>query len=445
SRFHVSSLLGAIKKNVEVGRAGGSGVSLSTMVNYALFFHGLPGGHFVQVHIQGLQGQSDLYTAPENITNAVQEFMHPDPAAPARANAAALNEKYRPKVHGINPRTIFVTVLNANGVTGSAATAGTQLHERSYQILQPPDKLPADSPDGWNHTRTRVFSDPSQKKAKAAAKQVAKLFTDASTGPLTPRFQPYANGAELVVAVGKSYDGSLVGSNPTAPPPRHEPPHTIHNPSATRSLMRAIRHRLPFRVEYPTVIDRSSRVDPEPPNPRVYTVQGHRMARLVFSTGSPGEYWGIQETNWGNAPALTEKNFVRHFGHRTFEFFYSGSHLHMVVLTENRATYWVVNTLDAAEAAGAAELVFVCVDTPPTYSGDADLSRVWTVIDELPQLERRTILVMKSTVPVGTGEKVRAALETRGLSHIGYVSNPEFLAEGGAVEDFLHPDRVVIG
>ena len=102
-------------------------------------------------------------------------------------------------------------------------------------------------------------------------------------------------------------------------------------------------------------------------------------------------------------------------------------------------------TLDAAEAAASAELVFVCVDTPPTYSGDADLSRVWTVIDELPQLERRTILVMKSTVPVGTGEKVRAALESRGLSHIGYVANPEFLAEGGAVEDFMHPDRVVIG
>jgi UDPglucose 6-dehydrogenase len=102
-------------------------------------------------------------------------------------------------------------------------------------------------------------------------------------------------------------------------------------------------------------------------------------------------------------------------------------------------------TLDAAEAAGAAELVFVCVDTPPTYSGDADLSRVWTVIDELPQLEHRSILVMKSTVPVGTGEKVRAALEGRGLSHIGYVSNPEFLAEGGAVEDFMSPDRVVVG
>jgi UDPglucose 6-dehydrogenase len=102
-------------------------------------------------------------------------------------------------------------------------------------------------------------------------------------------------------------------------------------------------------------------------------------------------------------------------------------------------------TLDAAEAAAAAELVFVCVDTPPTYSGDADLSRVWTVIDELPRLDRRSILVMKSTVPVGSGDRVRAALEGRGLSHIGYVANPEFLAEGNAVRDFMKPDRVVVG
>jgi len=102
-------------------------------------------------------------------------------------------------------------------------------------------------------------------------------------------------------------------------------------------------------------------------------------------------------------------------------------------------------TLDAAEAAAAAELVFVCVDTPPTYSGDADLSRVWTVIDELPRLNRCSILVMKSTVPVGSGDKVRAALEARGLSHIGYVANPEFLAEGNAVRDFMKPDRVVVG
>jgi UDPglucose 6-dehydrogenase len=101
-------------------------------------------------------------------------------------------------------------------------------------------------------------------------------------------------------------------------------------------------------------------------------------------------------------------------------------------------------TLDVGDALAGADFVFVCVDTPPLYSGDADLSRVWTVVDELPADTRATI-VMKSTVPVGTGEKVRAALDARGLGAVGYVSNPEFLAEGTAIRDFMHPDRVVVG
>src|SRR5712692_1380605 len=112
----------------------------------------------------------------------------------------------------------------------------------------------------------------------------------------------------------------------------------------------------------------------------------------------------------------------------------------LLVRNRERLTF----TLDAADLA-ACDTLFVCVGTPPTYSGDADLSAVWTAIDELPAFDRRVILVMKSTVPVGTGEKVRAALERSGLSHVGYVSNPEFLAEGRALKDFMNPDRVVIG
>src|SRR5947199_6757584 len=101
-------------------------------------------------------------------------------------------------------------------------------------------------------------------------------------------------------------------------------------------------------------------------------------------------------------------------------------------------------TLDADDLAHA-DALFICVQTPPTYSGDADLSFVWSALDDLPRVERRQILVMKSTVPVGTGEKVRAALEGRGLTNVGYVSNPEFLAEGRALHDFVHPDRIVVG
>ncbi len=102
-------------------------------------------------------------------------------------------------------------------------------------------------------------------------------------------------------------------------------------------------------------------------------------------------------------------------------------------------------TLDVAEAIDGADFVYVAVGTPPTYSGDADLSAVWTVVDELPAVEHRVVVAMKSTVPVGTGEKVRHRLDQRGLGHVGYVSNPEFTAEGTAVKDFMEPDRIVIG
>jgi UDPglucose 6-dehydrogenase len=102
-------------------------------------------------------------------------------------------------------------------------------------------------------------------------------------------------------------------------------------------------------------------------------------------------------------------------------------------------------TTDVAEAVDGADVVYVAVGTPPTYSGDADLSAVWTVCDELPQVDRRIVVAMKSTVPVGTGRAVRHRLDDRGLANVGYVSNPEFTAEGTAVRDFMEPDRIVIG
>jgi UDPglucose 6-dehydrogenase len=105
----------------------------------------------------------------------------------------------------------------------------------------------------------------------------------------------------------------------------------------------------------------------------------------------------------------------------------------------------LVFTTDVAEAVEGADVVYIAVGTPPTYSGDADLSAVWTVVDELPLVERRIVVAMKSTVPVGTGRSVRHRLDDRGLGNVGYVSNPEFTAEGTAVHDFMGPDRIVIG
>ena len=96
-----------------------------------------------------------------------------------------------------------------------------------------------------------------------------------------------------------------------------------------------------------------------------------------------------------------------------------------------------------ADALDRARLLFVAVGTPPTYSGDADLSAVHAVVDAMPASDGHA-LVMKSTVPVGTGETIKRAFAEQGKG-FSYVSCPEFLKEGSAVEDFLHPDRVVVG
>jgi UDPglucose 6-dehydrogenase len=96
-------------------------------------------------------------------------------------------------------------------------------------------------------------------------------------------------------------------------------------------------------------------------------------------------------------------------------------------------------TTEMGELLDAARLIFICVQTPPTYSGDADLSAVRRAVEEIGDPEGKA-LVMKSTVPVGTGRAIR-----RRAPDLAYVSCPEFLKEGTAVQDFMEPDRVVIG
>jgi UDPglucose 6-dehydrogenase len=99
-----------------------------------------------------------------------------------------------------------------------------------------------------------------------------------------------------------------------------------------------------------------------------------------------------------------------------------------------------------AESINGREVVFVAVGTPPNEDGSADLSHVLTVAEQVSKAAQHSLaLVMKSTVPVGTNERVRKVVEQHGKHKIMVVSNPEFLKEGDAVNDFLKPDRIVIG
>jgi UDPglucose 6-dehydrogenase len=111
-------------------------------------------------------------------------------------------------------------------------------------------------------------------------------------------------------------------------------------------------------------------------------------------------------------------------------------------IRENRLRF----TTHLDEAIADAEIIFLALPTPPGEDGSADLSYVLGVADELgKKIKDYKVIVDKSTVPVGTSEKVRAAIARHAKVEFDVVSNPEFLREGFAVDDFLKPDRVVIG
>jgi len=109
-------------------------------------------------------------------------------------------------------------------------------------------------------------------------------------------------------------------------------------------------------------------------------------------------------------------------------------------------------TTDLKEGVGKSLLCFICVGTPQDKDGSADLTYVLTVASQLGDIiDEYKIIVDKSTVPVGTAEKVRDTirkkLKSRGMNHVEFdvVSNPEFLKEGNAIQDFMRPDRVIVG
>jgi len=108
---------------------------------------------------------------------------------------------------------------------------------------------------------------------------------------------------------------------------------------------------------------------------------------------------------------------------------------------------------DLTAAVRAARLIFIAVGTPQSDAGDADLTAVFAVVDAIAEAIRtlppakagERIVITKSTVPVGTNAQVAARLGAKGCGHVDVASNPEFLKEGAAIDDFMKPDRVVVG
>ena len=157
----------------------------------------------------------------------------------------ALNEKPKPTADKAPPaRDTSVTVLNGNGVTGSAGTASYLLSQRSYQMVYPPDGKNANAPN-WEYFKTRIHFDSAQPGAEAAAKQVATLFGTDDVKPLDPAVAELSNGALLTVIVGQTFHGTLAEAPVDKTPTRQAPNVAPGADSVTRRFCASERRRCP--------------------------------------------------------------------------------------------------------------------------------------------------------------------------------------------------------
>ena len=343
------SIVNALTHNVEVGVGGSGELSGSTILSYARFIYQLPAGGFYQAKIDAAEGYSEVRASTSNIQSALQQFSNPDTgAAAAAATAGGLDEKSKqaakkkakvPAVPVAGATTL--TVLNGNGIAGSASIASYLLGQRGYKVVVPVTGKPANAPT-WGYFRTKIYFDESQSGSKAAAAAVANLFGGADVEKLPSSFGGLSSGSMLTVVVGQTFHNTLAAGTPARRILQRQVPALRAAPSDVEARLRAIKE--PFRLMTPSVIDANSVSSGSTPL-RAYSLDSkHRAVRLVFRQGS-GQYWGIQMTDWTAAPILSDRSFRRILDGRSYDLYYSGSRLHMVVLRWGGATYWVVNTL----------------------------------------------------------------------------------------------------
>src|SRR3954468_14111969 len=234
---------------MEVER-GGRTVNLGDIKKYASFAYNLPHGHVFQVKIGDITGENELSTSQSAIDDAVQQFLNPDVGQASVQTAAALGRKLPARKRTIPPKDVSLTVLNGNGVAGSASNASYLLSQKGYVALTPASGQPANAPN-WNYFHSKVYFDPAHAATgKLAAQQVAKLIGSADVEPLPVQLRAQTNGALLTVIVGSTFHGELT---PVVVPttPVHQPPNIRRDPAATPPPRRAPSRRTPAATRPP--------------------------------------------------------------------------------------------------------------------------------------------------------------------------------------------------
>jgi LCP family protein required for cell wall assembly len=348
-------VIGALKNNVVLVRGGAGGApGISEILAYAGLAYHLGGGHLFRVTIPNLADcgflNAQICAQPSDIQTAVSSFSHPDVSLPTRANAVAAGLKPKePKQPKLKRAAITTLVLNGTTVPGLARDTSYKLALQGFHTVQlPPPTLP--NAPTQSYQTTFVYYDAVQPDAKAAARQVAVAFgPDAVSAPLPTEFASFAQEAAnplTVVVVGSTFDGQLVDPQATiVATPTHQTPSVRVDPGYALTSLQDVRSKVPFRLLAPQRIESNSHFASLDPVRAYKPAAGHSAVCLTFVTGTGNVYWQIMETDWTDAPVIRHPTGHVTLAGRTFDLYTVGGNIHMVVLRQGDASYWVVNTL----------------------------------------------------------------------------------------------------
>ena len=328
--------------------------SIQTMITYATTAYSIRGRVIsakLDAQTAGSATDSYVVATPEAMRAAVFTFTHPDSVVSPKNQLPGKNpggtkppKSYKPKV---DPSGVAMTVVNGNGAVGSAGKAGTALMAWGYPVTV--SNTPAPS---FSFAQSAIYY---RAKDKLAAQDVATILGGAQTHPITPAYAAFASSG-LVVVIGKSFHGTLAEPPPSKTPTNSLPSDIVRDSSIYRSSFLQADGPANFRVLYPTVRQTGSTLQTMLGTPdsgtavRVYNIKdaggGNNSAYAYWSyNGTPGAYWGIEQTRFTSAPILANPDQQRKLDGRTYMFYFNGAHVHMVAFIWNNTAYWVQNTL----------------------------------------------------------------------------------------------------
>jgi LCP family protein required for cell wall assembly len=337
--WKLRGIVNAITSNVTIGVGGGGELQPETVLSYAKLAYELPNGNLFQARLDTLSENSftfELSASEEEIQEAVDAFMNPDPEAAEKATSVAVGEKPKSKTRKGPPASqVNVEVLNGNGVAGAAGDAVFLLAQRGYKAVD------GGNADTFEYFKTLIMFDPARDGAEGAAEDMAKLFGDAEIREAVPE-----DGLEtmLRITLGKTFQGTLAPV-PKDTTPERQPARVVPAREEVAPFIRRNQRKVDFPLMVPTLRESSSQLSDLVPL-RVYDVRpGEKALRLVYNGPFGTDYWGIQQTSWTDAPVLEGPTVRRKIGDREYNLYFNGNKLHMVAFVEDGGAYWVVNTL----------------------------------------------------------------------------------------------------